>query len=142
MICGRIYSVIAFILECLSSVIILFSGYAIVKNFHEGESEISKLSIFLLTFCVLINISLWIEEFFVKRNGKLIRTSITLDFVLIVIIFALLIACKIFIKEISAFLIEDIENLRSLQNTFGVYKFVLETFENFLDCCKVPSLVS
>lgn len=139
--CGQfIYQTISIIIELFATVIIFISTYSIAKILQNDGEEIKFLLIFILVLSLLINAGIFIDEIFVKHH-KLIRTSIAVDLFVIVSCSFVVITSQI--EDLTSnLLINQLEQLRSIPNTFKMYKFILNAFEKSISCCRVPSLVS
>lgn len=139
-----LYQVASFVIEVISTAVILFLTYTLAKVLAQDETiKVESFVIFTLALALLINTAIWIEELFVKHL-KLIRTSIVIDISVVITCLCVVIGCKFSLTQtvMSDLIINQLDNLRLLQNTFGFYKSILSAFEKFFGCCRIPSLVS
>lgn len=114
----------SFVIEVIATILIFFSIYSGIKS-----SGINYFIILLLAFSILINSSIYV-------SSKFLRITIIVDLLILT-------ACFIVInwKVKSEFIIKQVENLRTLENTCGIYKKSLTLFEKLMNCCRVPTLV-
>lgn len=138
-----LYQAVSFVIEVLSTAIIFILAYTLAKILQDNTLKVESFVIFIFVFAVLINASIWIEEIFVKHL-KLIRTSIIIDILIVIACLSVVISSQFTQVQslVSASVINQLDSLRSLEDTFDIYKTILNVFEKCMNCCRVPSLVS
>ena len=139
-----IFTFLTLTFEVIFLVIIFCCAYAIVKISQTDSSHVmaSHLAIFLMTFCGLTLLTLYVDEL-IETSENLIRVIISFGVNLMATLsIGTCLAISFLNKNtISQFIVNEIENLLRLESTIPIFKTLLRGFEKFLNCCREMTLV-